>query len=55
MSPHPVPKVSVTKMPELGKELAKALEPVVAGEVGTDGKDGSTARLVQTIRRMSGS
>ena len=40
---------------ELGKELAKALEPVVAGEVGTDGKDGSTARLVQTIRRMSGS
>jgi len=39
---------------ELGKELAKALEPVVAGEVGTDGKDGSTAQLVTAIRRMSG-
>lgn len=39
---------------ELGKELAKALEPVVAGEVGTEGKDGSTAQLVGAIRRMSG-
>ncbi len=39
---------------ELGKELAKALEPVVAGEVSTDGKDGSTAMLVSTIRQHSG-
>ena len=39
---------------ELGKELAKALEPVVAGEVGTEGKDGSTAQLVSAVRRMAG-
>ena len=39
---------------ELGKELANALEPVVAGDVGTDGKDGSTAQLVAAIQRMSG-
>ncbi|NNL18416.1 MAG: glucose-6-phosphate isomerase [Boseongicola sp.] len=39
---------------ELGKELAKALEPVVAGEMGTDGKDGSTAQLVKTVQRLSG-
>ncbi|MGS4947741.1 glucose-6-phosphate isomerase [Meridianimarinicoccus sp. RP-17] len=31
---------------ELGKELAKALEPVLAGDTGTEGKDGSTAQLV---------
>ncbi len=31
---------------ELGKELAKALEPVLAGEAGTEDKDASTARLV---------
>ena len=31
---------------ELGKELANALAPVLAGEVGTAGKDGSTAQLV---------
>ena len=31
---------------ELGKELANALAPVLAGEVGTEGKDGSTAQLV---------
>ena len=31
---------------ELGKELATALQPVVEGEQGTDGKDGSTAALV---------
>ncbi|SPJ22399.1 glucose-6-phosphate isomerase [Palleronia abyssalis] len=31
---------------ELGKELAKALEPVLAGDQSTDGKDASTARLV---------
>ncbi|NRA98755.1 MAG: glucose-6-phosphate isomerase [Rhodobacteraceae bacterium] len=38
---------------ELGKELAKALEPVVAGEVGTEGKDGSTAALVDYVRRYA--
>ncbi|MEM9970611.1 MAG: glucose-6-phosphate isomerase, partial [Pseudomonadota bacterium] len=37
---------------ELGKELAKALEPVVAGEASADGKDGSTAALVAAVRRM---
>ena len=31
---------------ELGKELATALQPVVEGQAGTDGKDGSTAALV---------
>ena len=31
---------------ELGKELATALQPVVEGQQGTDGKDGSTAALV---------
>ncbi|MGJ8623556.1 MAG: glucose-6-phosphate isomerase [Yoonia sp.] len=31
---------------ELGKELATALQPIVEGEAGTDGKDGSTAALV---------
>lgn len=35
---------------ELGKELAKALEPMVSGEADTAGKDGSTAMLVQYIR-----
>jgi glucose-6-phosphate isomerase len=35
---------------ELGKELATALGPVVAGEKGTDGKDGSTAALVGFLR-----
>ncbi len=35
---------------ELGKELATALGPVVAGEVGTDGKDSSTAQLVNYIK-----
>ena len=39
---------------ELGKELAIALEPVVAGEKGVDGKDGSTAQLVKTVQRMAG-
>ena len=39
---------------ELGKELAIALEPVVAGERGVEGKDGSTAQLVETIQRLSG-
>jgi len=31
---------------ELGKELATSLGPIVDGEVGTEGKDGSTAALV---------
>ena len=35
---------------ELGKELAKALEPVLAGDEGTEGKDASTARLVSWLR-----
>ena len=34
---------------ELGKELAKALEPVVAGEASADDKDGSTRALVDWI------
>jgi glucose-6-phosphate isomerase len=38
---------------ELGKELASALEPIVAGDVTADGKDGSTAQLVEAIRRYS--
>ena len=36
---------------ELGKELANALEPVVAGKVSADSKDGSTAGLVAFIKR----
>ncbi len=39
---------------ELGKELAKALEPVLSGEAGTEGKDGSTAMLVEYARRHAG-
>ena len=39
---------------ELGKELATALGPVVTGEVSTEGKDGSTAALVDWIRRHRG-
>lgn len=35
---------------ELGKELATALGPIVRGEKTTDGKDGSTANLVNFIR-----
>ncbi len=31
---------------ELGKELALALEPVLAGEESAEGKDGSTKALV---------
>jgi glucose-6-phosphate isomerase len=31
---------------ELGKELATALQPVLDGSAGTEGKDGSTAQLV---------
>ena len=36
---------------ELGKELATALQPVIEGQVGTDGKDGSTAALVGFLQR----
>jgi len=35
---------------ELGKELALALQPVLEGTAGTDGKDGSTAALVAFLR-----
>ena len=35
---------------ELGKELAGTLAPMVEGEVGTEGKDGSTAGLVAFLR-----
>lgn len=38
---------------ELGKELAVALEPVVAGKVPSDDKDGSTRQLVSYIRARS--
>ncbi|MCX7888104.1 MAG: glucose-6-phosphate isomerase [Rhodobacteraceae bacterium] len=34
---------------ELGKELALALQPVLEGKAGTDGKDGSTAMLVRHL------
>lgn len=35
---------------ELGKELAKALQPVLEGSAGTDDKDGSTAQLVAYVQ-----
>ena len=35
---------------ELGKELALALQPVLEGKSGTEGKDGSTAALVNFLR-----
>ncbi len=35
---------------ELGKELANALAPMVEGEKGTEGKDASTAALVEFLR-----
>ncbi len=35
---------------ELGKELAKSLEPVLRGEAGAGDKDGSTAQLVADLR-----
>ena len=34
---------------ELGKELAKALEPMVTGEASADDKDGSTQLLLQQL------
>ncbi len=36
---------------ELGKELAKALEPVVAGEASAEDKDASTATLIDWLQR----
>ncbi|WP_411975053.1 glucose-6-phosphate isomerase [Sulfitobacter faviae] len=36
---------------ELGKELAKSLQPLVEGEVSTEGKDGSTAGLIGYIHQ----
>lgn len=39
---------------ELGKELAKELEPIVAGKQSAAGKDGSTAQLVAYIREHEG-
>jgi glucose-6-phosphate isomerase len=38
---------------ELGKELAKALEPIVSGEADAGAKDGSTRALVDYIRARS--
>ena len=35
---------------ELGKELALALQPVLEGKTGTEGKDGSTAALVDYLK-----
>ncbi len=35
---------------ELGKELALALQPVLEGRTGTEGKDGSTAALVAFLK-----
>ncbi|MFG6567354.1 MULTISPECIES: glucose-6-phosphate isomerase [unclassified Sulfitobacter] len=39
---------------ELGKELAKSLQPLVEGEVSTEGKDGSTAGLIGYIHQQRG-
>ncbi len=39
---------------ELGKELAKSLEPVVAGDADATGKDASTQALIAQIRTQSG-
>jgi glucose-6-phosphate isomerase len=39
---------------ELGKELAGGLVPVMTGEAAADGRDGSTAGLVEAIRKMRG-
>ena len=35
---------------ELGKELALALQPILEGKQGTEGKDGSTRALVEFLR-----
>jgi glucose-6-phosphate isomerase len=39
---------------ELGKELARALAPVLAGEQDAEGKDGSTRQLVDYIHGNQG-
>ncbi|MEO0692520.1 MAG: glucose-6-phosphate isomerase [Pseudomonadota bacterium] len=39
---------------ELGKELAKSLEPVVAGQADASDLDPSTAQLVETVQRHGG-
>ncbi|MEJ2027122.1 MAG: glucose-6-phosphate isomerase, partial [Limibacillus sp.] len=39
---------------ELGKELATSLQPVVEGSAPADGKDGSTAQLVEFVLRHGG-
>ena len=39
---------------ELGKELATALGPIVAGDESADGKDGSTAQLVSYVQKNRG-
>ncbi|WP_420023819.1 glucose-6-phosphate isomerase [Cereibacter azotoformans] len=36
---------------ELGKELALALQPMLEGRAGTEGKDGSTRQLIDFLRR----
>ncbi|MDA7424585.1 glucose-6-phosphate isomerase [Thalassococcus lentus] len=40
---------------ELGKELATALGPMVTGEQAVEGKDGSTAQLLDYVHRNAGS
>jgi glucose-6-phosphate isomerase len=39
---------------ELGKELAKALQPVLAGESPDEGKDGSTRQLIHYVHTTNG-
>lgn len=39
---------------ELGKVLARDLEPVVSGEADAGGKDASTAQLVSFVHRHAG-
>jgi glucose-6-phosphate isomerase len=39
---------------ELGKVLATDLQPVVTGEKGTEGKDGSTAQLIGYVQKHGG-
>ena len=38
---------------ELGKVLAKEIEPVLAGDVSSEGKDGSTQQLVTFVKGVS--
>ncbi|MFZ7089667.1 glucose-6-phosphate isomerase [Primorskyibacter sp. 2E233] len=39
---------------ELGKELATALGPLVSGDAPADGKDGSTAQLIDFVHKNAG-